>query len=107
MADTPMSAEFAFEPGQLVFHRRYKYRGVVVDRDPVCRADDAWYHNNQTQPKREQPWYHVLVHGAGHMTYVAQTNLTEDPSQEPIEHPMLDKFFKTFLQGRYYKDIMN
>ncbi len=50
-----------FEPGQLVLHRRYGYRGVVVERDEFCQADDAWYSKNQTQPDRDQPWYHVLV----------------------------------------------
>lgn len=50
-----------FEPGQLVRHRRYGYRGVVVDRDEFCEADDEWYSKNQTQPDRDQPWYHVLV----------------------------------------------
>ena len=57
-------AQPVFESGQLVRHRRYGYRGVVVDRDEFCQADDEWYSKNQTQPNRDQPWYHVLVDGS-------------------------------------------
>ncbi len=49
-----------YHPGQIVRHRRYGYRGVVVDSDLTCKADEAWYQSNQTQPDRNQPWYHVL-----------------------------------------------
>ena len=36
-----------FQPGDLVRHRRYGYRGVVVARTDSCQADDAWYFKNQ------------------------------------------------------------
>jgi hemimethylated DNA binding protein len=35
-----------FGLGQLVRHLRYGYRGVVVDRDEFCEADDDWYSKN-------------------------------------------------------------
>ena len=69
-----------FEPGQLVRHRRYGYRGVVVDRDECCRAGDDWYLKNQTQPDRDQPWYHVLVDGSSTCTYAASESLVADSS---------------------------
>ncbi|MFQ5845905.1 MAG: heat shock protein HspQ, partial [Planctomycetota bacterium] len=69
-----MTAPPRFEPGELVRHRRYGYRGVVAGLDPECRAGDEWYQGNLTQPDRRQPWYHVLVHGAQHTTYVAEEN---------------------------------
>ncbi len=37
-----------FQSGQLVAHRRYGYRGVVVEYDLTCQADDSWYYSNQT-----------------------------------------------------------
>ncbi len=64
-----------YHPGQIVRHRRYGYRGVVVDSDLTCKADEAWYQSNQTQPDRNQPWYHVLVDGTSNTTYAAQTSL--------------------------------
>lgn len=85
-----------FAPGQLVRHMRYGYRGVVVDFDMVCRADDSWYHSNRTRPDRDQPWYHVLVDGADAVTYAAQTSLTADTARDPVRHPLLAEFFCAF-----------
>ena len=93
-----------FEPGQLVCHRRYGYRGVIVERDDSCLADDQWYHKNQTQPDRDQPWYHVLVHGATTCTYAASENLVLDASGMPIEHPLLQHFFSQFKNGMYVRN---
>lgn len=98
---------FEFEVGELIHHRRYGYRGVIFARDAECRADEVWYQGNQTQPPREQPWYHVMVHGAQHTTYVAQSNLEPDVSGEPIDHPQLGRVFKSFLDGRYHTESLN
>lgn len=100
-----------FEPGQLVHHKLYDYRGVVVRHDPSCKAEDTWY-DFQTQgspdpPPKDQPWYHVLVHGKTHTTYVAERNLELDTSQEPIEHPLTDQVFPSFYRGRYYREPLN
>ena len=43
-----------FEPGQLVRHRHYGYRGVVVAADPTCQAEETWYYANRSQPGRSQ-----------------------------------------------------
>ena len=93
-----------FEPGQLIRHRRYGYRGVVVDRDERCMADEAWYKKNQTQPDRDQPWYHVLVDQSTACTYAASQNLVADPSGNPIEHPLLQHFFSGFKHGHYVRN---
>lgn len=90
-----------FQPGQLVRHVRYRYRGVVVDVDFFCRAPESWYQANRTRPDREQPWYHVLVHGGGNITYAAQTSLTGDPTLEPVDHPLIDMYFDGF-DGQAY-----
>ena len=97
-------AEPKYQIGQLVRHVRYGYRGVVVELDLACAADDAWYRNNRTQPKREQPWYHVLVHDASNSTYAAETNLEADPSEEEINHPLIDRFFYRFENGFYVRN---
>ncbi len=82
-----------FSPGQVVLHMHYGYRGLIIDFDSTFQADDGWYKANQTQPDKNQPWYHVLVDGQHHVTYVAQSNLLPDPSKEPVIHPMLNLFF--------------
>ncbi len=93
-----------FAPGQLVRHVRYGYRAVVVAIDPYCRAGEAWYQSNQTQPTRNQPWYHLLVHRTDTTTYAAQHNLTPDPDNDPIEHPLLEMFFDRFSDGSYERN---
>ena len=96
-----------FQVGDVIHHRRYGYRGVIAERDQSCRADEAWYHRNQTQPNRNQPWYHVLVDGGEHTTYVAGENLEPDPSGEPVRHPIVEQMFASFFKGRYYKESLN
>ena len=93
-----------FLPGELVHHRRYGYRGVVVAVDTVCKASAKWYQGNQTQPEREQPWYHLFVHGSEQVNYAAQTSLERDTSDEPIDHPLVKVFFHGFEQGRYQRN---
>ena len=85
-------------------HRRYGYRGVVVQCDTCCKADMGWYLKNKTQPNRHQPWFHVLVDGTGTTTYAAGQNLESDPCAEPIDHPLIDYFFEEFHCGRYVRN---
>ena len=96
--------EAQFAPGQLVRHRRYDYRGVIVALDLTCQADDDWYLANSTQPERAQPWYHVLVHGTQQVTYAAQTSLREDDSGEQIFHPLVPHLFSSFDNGQYVRN---
>jgi heat shock protein HspQ len=93
-----------FAPGDLVCHVRYLYRGVVVAHDPKCLADENWYKSNKTQPDRNQPWYHVLVHESGSITYPAESSLALDESGEEIAHPLLEQFFVDFADGRYQRN---
>lgn len=91
-----------FSIGSIVQHKLYGYRGVIVAFDPHCIAGDKWYFSNKTQPPREQPWYHVLVHDSGGLsTYVAQSNLEEDTSGHPVDHPRIESYFSDFKEGRY------
>ena len=98
------SSEPQFSPGELVHHERYGYRGVVVDFDDTCQADEAWYQANQTQPSRAQPWYHVLVDGSDQVTYVAETNLERDLTGGPVNHALVGYFFEGFENGGYIRN---
>ncbi|KRP37291.1 MAG: hypothetical protein ABS34_03510 [Opitutaceae bacterium BACL24 MAG-120322-bin51] len=91
-----------FELGAVVKHKLYHYRGVVVAYDMQCAAGDKWYLGNETQPPREQPWYHVLVNESGGLsTYVAQSNLECDVSGQPIDHPQIGSYFSELKEGAY------
>ncbi len=93
-----------FELGQLVSHKRYGYRGVIVDFDLECRADEQWYQSNKTQPGKRQPWYHVLVDATAQNTYAAEENLQSDPSGQPVRHPLVGDFFGEFVDSRYVRN---
>ena len=73
-------------------------------RDDFCQADDAWYKKNQTQPDRDQPWYHVLVSGTSANTYAAAESLVADESGLPIDHPFVPHFFSEFKDGMYVRN---
>ncbi len=94
--------EARFHVGQLVHHKLFDYRGVVIDADATCQASEAWYLAvARSRPPKDRPWYHVLVHDAEHMTYVAERNLEPDPSGEPIRHPELHLYFHDLRDGFY------
>lgn len=99
--------QFRFDVGQVVHHKRYDYRGVIYARDGFCKAEWGWYYSNQTQPPRDQPWYHVLVDGSDQATYVAESNLESDGLGEPVEHPLLGRTFQSFSGGRYSTENLN
>lgn len=94
--------EARFQVGQLIHHKLFDYRGVVFDVDPVFQGTEEWYETvARSRPPKDQPWYHVLVHGAQHTTYVAERHLEADDSDAPIEHPALDMFFDGLRDGLY------
>lgn len=91
-----------FSVGDLIHHRLFDYRGVIVDVDSKCQATDEWYEAvAKSRPPKDKPWYHVLVHNATHTTYVAEQNLEVAQVRGPINHPMLGHFFSTFDGERY------
>lgn len=93
-------AQFAI--GQVVRHKLFHYRGVVVDADPVFQGNPEWYENMaQSRPPKDRPWYHVLVDNADYQTYVAERNLDPDTSGEPINHPAIKLFFNELHEGVY------
>lgn len=103
---SPLEATACFSPGQLIQHKHFHYRGVVVDVDATFQLSEEWYDEvARSRPPKDQPWYHVLVHDGDQMTYVAQRNLEADVSLEPVKHPMLDQYFSSFENGHYGSDI--
>ncbi len=93
-----------YRPGNIVKHAKYGYRGIIVGMDQECKATDDWYYGNQTQPARDQPWFHLLVHDTEQVTYVAENNLEIDGSRKEIVHPLLTYFFTRLGNGRYVRN---
>ncbi len=94
-----------FAVGELVHHKLFDYRGVIIDIDPQFQLTEEWYQTMaRSRPPKDQPWYHVLVHNAMHQTYVAERNLELDKNLEAILNPMLEEYFTRFSNGRYVND---
>ena len=91
-----------FHAGQVIQHKLFDYRGVVVGVDQTFQLSEEWYEQvARSGPPRDKPWYHVLVHEAAQTTYVAERNLDPGPSGQPVEHPLLGRFFDKFIDGFY------
>ena len=97
-----------FTIGETVHHRKFHYRGVIMGVDETFQGSDEWYDEvARSCPPKDKPWYHVLVHGASHRTYVAERHLEPDVSGEPIQHPEVGDFFDLFRGGVYSKSLWN
>lgn len=93
-----------FSVGDVIHHRLFGYRGVIVDADQSFQLTDNWYEQvAKSRPPKNKPWYSVLVHGSTQSTYVAEQNLEPDVILEPINHPMLNQFFSKLENGKYIR----
>ena len=92
-----------FEIGQLVYHVRFNYRGVIYGVDDCFKGTEEWYEHmcKNTKPPKDKPWYNVLVHNATHTTYVTERNLVLDDSGEDVVHHMVPLLFTTLKNGIY------
>lgn len=94
-----MSARFAL--GQTVFHRGFRYRGIVVDVEPPPVSAAAPLRTVIVGDAGREPWYHVLVDGADAATRVAERWLAADPTAAPVDHPDLHLWLTTGEHGGY------
>lgn len=98
----PVITHAAFSVGQVIHHRLFDYRGVIIGIDPEFHGTESWYRKMaRSRPPRDRPWYHVLVHDKAHQTYVAEQNLEPDATGLPVAHPMLQLVLGNFRDGGY------
>ena len=97
-------SETKFFIGQIVHHKKFDYRGVIIDVDPVFMGTEEWYEEvARSRPPKDKPWYHVLVHNSIQQTYVAERHLEPDSSCEPIDHPLVHQLFSELREGVYVR----
>jgi heat shock protein HspQ len=97
-----------FPIGQVVHHVLFDYRGVIFDVDPCFSGTEEWYGRvAKSRPPRDKPWYHVLVDGQPHTTYVAEKNLEIDAGARPIKHILLGTVFGGFENGIYISKLQS
>lgn len=99
-----MQRRAKFNIGDLVTHKRQRYRAVVIDVDPIFQASGRY---NPQAVHREfavrNPWYRLLVDGCSQMTYVEECLLAFDTSQEAIENPQVGHYLEK--KGASYRCI--
>eukprot|EP01147_Barroeca_monosierra_P001770 gene1769-4882_t len=94
-----------FRVGQVIRHKVYGYRGIIVGWDTVAKAPQDWYNRmHVSESKRRHPFYSVLVDTRdrgpqAQTTYVWQGNIMpykqcSDASR--IEHPKCSPSLRTY-----------
>jgi heat shock protein HspQ len=98
-----LSAKFGI--GQVVRHRKYPFRGLIYDVDPVFANTEEWWLSipEDVRPSKEQPFYHLLAENTEteYVAYVSEQNLLPDESGEPLRHPQIDEIFVKTEAGEY------
>ena len=98
-----------FGLGQVVKHKMFPIRGVIVDIDPKYSNTEEWWQAipKEIRPKKDQPFYHLLAENSDshYMAYVSEQNLVKDTSGEPVDHPEVDSYFGTLRNGKYDLEV--
>jgi heat shock protein HspQ len=90
------TAKFAI--GDVVKHRRYPFRGVIFDIDPVFNHTEEWWQSipEDIRPRKDQPYYHLLAENESttYVAYVSEQNLLADETGAPCRHPEIEAHFQ-------------
>ncbi|ESO84052.1 hypothetical protein LOTGIDRAFT_229575 [Lottia gigantea] len=104
---SPKSSEVKFRVGQVIKHKIWGYRGVIIGWDEEARAPENWL--KQMHPKGKEHWrkmpnYSILVDTRDRLeaqvTYVPQENI-ELLMHTKVIHPLLENYFEGFDGGQY------
>lgn len=91
-----------FNIGDLVIHKRIRYRAIIIDVDPIFQASGQYNPRaNQYEFSTRNPWYRLLVDESSQMTYVEECLLIPDLSEQPINNPNLTSHLKE-REGNYH-----
>ncbi len=94
-----------FGIGAVVRHRKYQFRGVIFDVDPVFSNTEEWWLSipEDVRPRKDQPFYHLFAENAEteYVAYVSEQNLLPDLSGEPLRHAQVEELFTRNPDGTY------
>ena len=94
-----------FGIGAVVRHRKYPFRGIIFDVDPVFANSEEWWLAipEGVRPRKDQPFYHLFAENAEteYVAYVSEQNLLPDLSGEPLRHAQVDELFIRNVDGSY------
>jgi heat shock protein HspQ len=104
-SDVTKARQAKFGVGDVVRHRKYPFRGLIFDIDPVFANTEEWWLSipEEVRPSKEQPFYHLLAENAEteYIAYVSEQNLLPDDSGEPLRHPQIAELFEPDDKGGY------
>jgi len=100
----------AYALGQVLTHRKFGYRGVIIGYDPTCLQTDEWVEQmgvERLPGGRNQPFYHVLVdtrdRPGEQATYVAEENVQlpdGGATVDAVEHPLVERYLTAYDAAR-------
>jgi heat shock protein HspQ len=95
--------------GQVVRHKKFPFRGVVFDIDPIFANTDEWWQAipEESRPRKDQPFYHLLAENESsyYVAYVSEQNLVTDETGEPVDHPEVSSMFSNLNNGKYNVEV--
>lgn len=103
----PRPSHIKFRIGQIVKHRKWGYRGVVVGWDSLAKAPSTWIKENHNQNEHwsTQPNYAILVdirdRTIPQLAYVPEENIELAPALVRITHPGMEDYFEDFDGAQY------
>jgi len=100
----PRNKKLRFRVGNVVKHRKYGYRGVIVGYDESCKASHMWrmaMHKEDAARALDTPHYAVLVDTRNRpheqQTYVAEWNLAHD--MHTVKHSKVLDYYDRYDSG--------
>ena len=90
-----------------LFTGMFDFRGVIYDVDFEFNNSEEWYASipKDVRPRKDQPFYHLLAENdeITYEAYVSEQNLTNDDSDEPIKHPLIEEIFTGKKGSGYFR----
>lgn len=104
---SPRPKTIKYRVGQVIRHKLWNYRGVIVGWDEKLKAPDFWRKSNHPKDKehwKDEPNYAILVderdRPGSQTTYVPEENI-EIISNTKILHQHTEEYFEGFDGAQY------
>ncbi|XP_031551876.1 F-box only protein 21-like [Actinia tenebrosa] len=104
---SPRPSNVKFRVGQVIRHKKWNYRGVIIGWDEKLNAPDYWRASNHPADKphwQTMPNYAILVdirdRAEPQVTYIPEENI-EIISNTKIIHDEVDDYFLEFDGAQY------
>ncbi|NXQ80617.1 FBX21 protein, partial [Nyctibius grandis] len=104
---SPKPEYIQFSVGQVIFHKRFGYSGVIVGWDVKAKAPEEWLQHKYPPAKqglKDTPHYRILINkanGSGKSTaYIPEEEITIIMGLE-VHHPDMKAYFSGYDGSKY------